>query len=209
MPLDFSLGQVTTKNLPWDVDDYLASEYLSNTTGTPGLSDLLQADYSMAYQPSSNTDLNYACHKTSIESVSSETSEPLTPTGQQNQTPTQIFPTNNLSYSTPEVELRSASRKPKNCKRRSAVSGTRAHARECHNLIEKQYRTRLKSQFERLLAVLPASNTRRLADKDSMANSSQVLSRGQVLDLASERILELENEIAFLLSIKPNGYPTA
>uniref|UniRef100_A0A0D2XSZ5 Uncharacterized protein n=1 Tax=Fusarium oxysporum (strain Fo5176) TaxID=660025 RepID=A0A0D2XSZ5_FUSOF len=69
MPLDFSLGQVTTKTLPWDADDYLASEYLSNTSSTHGLSDLLQANYSMACQPSPNTDLNYACHKTSIESL--------------------------------------------------------------------------------------------------------------------------------------------
>lgn len=69
-------------------------------------------------------------------------------------------------------------------------------ARECHNLVEKQYRNRLKAQFEALLAVLPVSQpldcTRPITGN---AQRGQYFSRGQVLDAARERILTLEEEI--------------
>ncbi|EXK23536.1 hypothetical protein FOMG_19701 [Fusarium oxysporum f. sp. melonis 26406] len=206
MPTHVNLLIATVKNLPWDADEYFASEYSSNASGSPELSDFLQVDFPMACQPSPDTEFDYPCHEASIEPLSSEASEPLTPTGQQSHSPTQLLPNNNLS-SVPEVQLRSASRKPKNRRHRVAAPSTQAHARECHNLVEKQYRTRLKSQFGRLLAVLPAANTRNLTDRDSGANQGQVLSRGQVLDLARDHILELEKEIAFLLNMRPNGYP--
>ncbi|UPK91463.1 hypothetical protein LCI18_002398 [Fusarium solani-melongenae] len=96
-----------------------------------------------------------------------------------------------------DVKLRSASRKPKRSthhKRPSHKSGIRA--RECHNLVEKLYRNRLKAQFEALLAVLPVSQpldcTRPITGN---AQQGQYFSRGQVLDAARERILELEKEI--------------
>ncbi|ENH72099.1 hypothetical protein FOC1_g10006464 [Fusarium oxysporum f. sp. cubense race 1] len=130
-----------------------------------------------------------------------ETNECSTTTIQESQLSTQMVQAPLVS----EVQLRDASRKPKS-RKYQVPSNTTAHIRECHHLAEKQYRTRLKSQFESLLAVLPASRTRTLADRDSMPSSGQVLSRGQVLDLARERILELEEEIEILISATSNGY---
>ncbi|KAF4452305.1 hypothetical protein F53441_4823 [Fusarium austroafricanum] len=145
----------------------------------------------MTYQPTPNTYLSYAHHDAS--NIAPQTGGLLTPTGQQSQTPNQ---TASFSYPACQVQLRSASRKSKNRRRRPA--GVQSHALECHNLNEKQYRTRLKSQFEGLLAVLPAASTLSLANRYSQVNFGQVLSRGQVLDLARDRILELEEKIEYL-----------
>ncbi|KNB20570.1 hypothetical protein FOXG_17475 [Fusarium oxysporum f. sp. lycopersici 4287] len=90
------------------------------------------------------------------------------------------------------VKLRSASRKPKRPRKKLAPS---LQARECHNEVEKQYRTRLKLRFESLLAALQTSRT---SDDDLRgASASEVgyaFSRGEVLDAATHRILALESE---------------
>jgi hypothetical protein len=91
-----------------------------------------------------------------------------------------------------DVKLRSASRKPKRSRKKPAPS---LQARECHNEVEKQYRTRLKLRFENLLAVLQASRT----NNDGLSgvnvpNAGYVFSRGEVLDAATHRILALEKE---------------
>ncbi|EXL66426.1 hypothetical protein FOPG_17393 [Fusarium oxysporum f. sp. conglutinans race 2 54008] len=91
-----------------------------------------------------------------------------------------------------DVKLRSASHKPKRPRKKPAPS---LQARECHNKVEKQYRTRLKLRFENLLAVLQASRTN---DDDlrgaSTTDVGYTFSRGEVLDAATHRILALEKE---------------
>ncbi|EXK23202.1 hypothetical protein FOXG_19727 [Fusarium oxysporum f. sp. lycopersici 4287] len=59
MPPECSPGQVTTKNHISNMDEYLASEYFTNTFGSPGPSDLLEADLSMDCQPSLEMNLDY------------------------------------------------------------------------------------------------------------------------------------------------------
>ncbi|KAJ9419692.1 hypothetical protein FOXG_19612 [Fusarium oxysporum f. sp. lycopersici 4287] len=91
-----------------------------------------------------------------------------------------------------DFKLRSASRKPKRSRKKPAPS---LQARECHNEVEKQYRTRLKLRFENLLAVLQASRT----NNDGLSgvnvpNAGYVFSRGEVLDAAIYRILALKKE---------------
>ncbi|WKT54182.1 hypothetical protein QSH57_004766 [Fusarium oxysporum f. sp. vasinfectum] len=91
-----------------------------------------------------------------------------------------------------DVKLHSASRKSKRSRKKPAPS---LQARECHNEVEKQYRTRLKLRFENLLAVLQASRT----NNDGLSgvnvpNAGYVFSRGEVLDAATHRILALEKE---------------
>jgi hypothetical protein len=97
-----------------------------------------------------------------------------------------------------DVKLRSASRKPRRPRKKPAPS---LHARQCHNEVEKQYRTRLKLRFENLLAVLQASCTN---DDDlsgvSITDVGHIFSRGEVLDVATNRILALEKENDKLLS---------
>lgn len=97
----------------------------------------------------------------------------------------------------PDIKLRSASSKPKKPSRRAPPGPKKeVRDRECHNLVEKQYRTRLKAQFEALLAVLLAAQP--LGHHDGGASGAglgQYLSRGQVLDAAKKRILRLEKEL--------------
>ncbi|KAJ9419709.1 hypothetical protein QL093DRAFT_2591227 [Fusarium oxysporum] len=93
------------------------------------------------------------------------------------------------------VKLRSASRKPKRFRVKPAVAPKTQQARECHNNVEKQYRTRLKLRFEKLLTVLQAS--RREDERPGEAKSLETnycFSRGDVLDAARQRILALEEE---------------
>lgn len=73
-----------------------------------------------------------------------------------------------------------------------------ASAREGHNLAEKQYRIRLKAQFEALLAVLPAAKKPNDVGQVSRVMQGQCFSRGEVLDAAREIILKQENEIEAL-----------
>lgn len=73
-----------------------------------------------------------------------------------------------------------------------------ASAREGHNLAEKQYRIRLKAQFEALLAVLPVANKSNDVGPSPRVIQGQCFSRGEVLDAARETILKQENEIEAL-----------
>jgi len=95
----------------------------------------------------------------------------------------------------PEVKMRSASHKPKKIHKKPGLPVHVLQARECHNNVEKQYRTRLKLRFERLLAVLEACKVRdeAVGDGDSEAPDFGY-SRGEVLDAARQRILTLEEE---------------
>ncbi|KAL5611012.1 hypothetical protein FOBRF1_007129 [Fusarium oxysporum] len=195
------------KNPTWDPDEYFAPEYFTNSLGSSETFDFLPADFPMACQPSPEMDLDSSSQDTNTEPLSRETSGPLTPTGENEYSLNQLSSTNNMACPMTEIQLRSASRKPKNHRRRGPAAGIQTHARECHNLVEKQYRTRLKSQFERLLAVLPAAHAQSLAYRDSTAHSDQVLSRGQVLDLARHRILELEDELEIVRGVRRGGYP--
>ncbi|KAF4626819.1 hypothetical protein G7Y89_g11333 [Cudoniella acicularis] len=68
----------------------------------------------------------------------------------------------------------------------SYSSTTTPVARTNHNLIEKQYRTRLNGQFETLLQTLPREVVGDAAEKR--------VSKAEVLVLAKERIRELERE---------------
>ncbi|KAF5705728.1 hypothetical protein FMUND_11970 [Fusarium mundagurra] len=186
------------QSLPRDVDEYLSSENFSNTSSSPELAEYMPAGYPFNCVPSSDAVPNYDAE---MQSPTTKTNECL---AQQSQLSKQAVQAPLRS----EVQLREASRKPKD-RRYQVTSNRSAHVRECHHLAEKQYRIRLKAQFESLLAVLPASRTNTLADKDSTPSSGQVLSRGQVLDLARERILELEEEVRITMSIMSNGYPLA
>ncbi|CAG1959686.1 unnamed protein product, partial [Fusarium graminearum] len=103
--------------------------------------------------------------------------------------------------STPtERKLRSASCKPKRSQVKRIFPLNTQRARQCHNNIEKQYRTRLKLRFEELLMVLQAS---RPEDEGSQEEGSLgtnfCISRGEVLDAARQRILTLEEENKRLL----------
>ncbi|KNB06163.1 hypothetical protein FOXG_06976 [Fusarium oxysporum f. sp. lycopersici 4287] len=189
------------------MNEYLASEHFTNTFGSSGLSDLLEADLSMACQPRLETSLDYICPDTNTERPRGATCGPLSPHEESNPS-NQQAPSKNISLSAPngELELRPASHKSKNRKRHSATPSNQLRARECHNLVEKYYRARLKTQFERLLAVLPAAQGRSLAGRDTAASFGQVLSRGQVLDMARNRILELEGKIEFILNMKQDSY---
>ncbi|EXK78364.1 hypothetical protein FOQG_16964 [Fusarium oxysporum f. sp. raphani 54005] len=94
-----------------------------------------------------------------------------------------------------EVKLRSVSRKPKRFRVKPAVAPKTQQAREYHNNVEKQYRTRLKLRFEKLLTVLQAS--RREDERPGEAKSlgtNDCFSRRDVLDTARQRILSLEEE---------------
>ncbi|KAF5557016.1 hypothetical protein FNAPI_5594 [Fusarium napiforme] len=200
MPIDLATEQVPAQSLSWDVDEYL-SEYFSNTSSSPELPDYVQTCCPFNYLPNPTTISN---HDADMVAPTIRTIEGSPATEQQNLSPAQAAQGAQMT----DIQLRAASRKPKN-RRYKVTTDTPAHVRECHHLAEKQYRTRLKAQFESLLAVLPASRTNTLADRDSSPSSGQVLSRGQVLDLARERILDLEQEIGIMRSITSNGYPLA
>lgn len=95
-----------------------------------------------------------------------------------------------------EAKLRSASHKPKNSRTNSVVAPDVAKARNCHNKVEKQYRARLKTRFGRLLAALQASMPAQNADGSAIGSldANYAYSRGEVLDLATDRILTMQEE---------------
>jgi hypothetical protein len=103
-------------------------------------------------------------------------------------------------------KLRTASRKaktPSKTAARNAIPHEVQVARASHNLVEKKYRSRLNGQFERLIAVLP-SRGGSLDDMDGGGgggllgddddDDARRLSKGEVLDLARQRIKALEKE---------------
>ncbi|KAF4500853.1 Allergen Fus c 3 [Fusarium agapanthi] len=98
-----------------------------------------------------------------------------------------------LEKSPAQVKMRSASRKPKKVRKKPALPAHVVQARECHNNVEKQYRTRLKQKFERLLAVLQAPKTKEESGGERESEAPDCgYSRGEVLDFARQRILTLE-----------------
>lgn len=94
------------------------------------------------------------------------------------------------------TQLRTASRAPKKRAaaqpRHPSETSEEVKARAAHNQVEQQYRKRLNTHFERLLAVLPAPGT-----EGGIANDRRV-SKAEVLDLARERIRALEKQTARL-----------
>ncbi|KAF4446851.1 Allergen Fus c 3 [Fusarium austroafricanum] len=100
-----------------------------------------------------------------------------------------------VSKTSPPAKMRSASRKPKNFRGRSSIPADIRQARESHNNVEKQYRTRLKYRFERLLSALQASMPKNESKgEDGSVRDPYCFSRGEVLDVARQRILTLEEE---------------
>ncbi|KAF4333300.1 Allergen Fus c 3 [Fusarium beomiforme] len=93
------------------------------------------------------------------------------------------------------AKMRSASRRPKKTRKKLILPAHVLQARECHNNVEKQYRTRLKLRFERLLAVLEASRAQDKYRGEGGPEAPEIgYSRGEVLDAARQRILTLEAE---------------
>ena len=100
-----------------------------------------------------------------------------------------------ISETSPPPKMRSASRKPKNLQGRPSVPAEIRQARDSHNNVEKKYRTRLKSHFERLLSVLQESMPKsEYRGKDGSVKDPHCFSRGEVLDAARRRIVVLEEE---------------
>jgi len=94
-----------------------------------------------------------------------------------------------------QPKMRSASRKPKNLGGRPLIPSKTRQARDSHNNVEKQYRTRLKYHFEKLLLVLQESMPKsQYGGKDGSVRDPYCFSRGEVLDAARQRILALEEE---------------
>uniref|UniRef100_A0A0D2YDC7 BHLH domain-containing protein n=1 Tax=Fusarium oxysporum (strain Fo5176) TaxID=660025 RepID=A0A0D2YDC7_FUSOF len=187
-------GTLDTLVQGYDKSQFQMPPDCSSGQGSSGPSDLLEADLSIACQPSFETNLDYICPDANTEPLRREMSGPLTPPEEASNPSNQQPPSKDISLHVPDVQLqlRSALRKSKNRKRRGTAPSNPEHTRESHNLVEKHYRARLKTQFERLLTVLPVAQARSLADRDTTANIGQVLSRGQVLDMARNRIIELE-----------------
>jgi hypothetical protein len=95
----------------------------------------------------------------------------------------------------PPPKMRSASRKAKNRRGRPPITSEIRQARDSHNNVERQYRTRLKYHFERLLSVLQESMPKsQYKGKDGPVKDPYCFSRGEVLDAARQRILALEEE---------------
>ncbi|KAI6756153.1 hypothetical protein HG530_011889 [Fusarium avenaceum] len=93
------------------------------------------------------------------------------------------------------AKMRSASRKPKNRRERPSLPANTRQARESHNNVEKQYRSRLKFRFERLLSVVQASMPKNESKSENgTVKDDYCFSRGEVLDAARDRILTLEEE---------------
>ncbi|KAK4450805.1 hypothetical protein QBC34DRAFT_65807 [Podospora aff. communis PSN243] len=100
------------------------------------------------------------------------------------------------------------------------AASDKIRARRNHNIVEKQYRNRLNAQFERLLSVLPPeqqkapalangqtspSTRKRRASSSSVTVSTpedRRLSKAEVLDVATNRIKELEADRERLLREK-------
>lgn len=104
----------------------------------------------------------------------------------------------------PARELRSASRTSKNTGK-AAETSEQLRTRSSHNMVEKQYRNRLNAQFEELLATLPMASPGETSPEDEEGDGAvrdrrlkmgdkRRFSKGEVLDMARQRILYLEEE---------------
>ncbi|KKF92362.1 Allergen Fus c 3 [Ceratocystis platani] len=114
------------------------------------------------------------------------------------------------------AQLRTASRAPKKQKtptRRDSESFEESRAREAHNQVEQQYRHRLNSHFERLLATIPMSEyhgeTDMMADEEggspgrraaARAGIEKRISKAEVLEMGRTWIEKLTKECAELRS---------
>ncbi|KAL1899059.1 hypothetical protein Cpir12675_001616 [Ceratocystis pirilliformis] len=114
------------------------------------------------------------------------------------------------------AQLRTASRAPKKQKppvRRNSESFEESRAREAHNQVEQQYRHRLNSHFERLLATIPMSEyhgeTDMMADEEggspdrraaARAGIEKRISKAEVLEMGRTWIEKLTKECAELRS---------
>ncbi|SPJ83617.1 uncharacterized protein FTOL_10133 [Fusarium torulosum] len=96
------------------------------------------------------------------------------------------------------VNLRTASYKPKkptkwltkNLAYKKLTSLERlTQPRQSHNLVEKRYRSKLKSHFESLLAVLPVPPSK---DDHDQKSCNRCFTRAEVLVAARDRIISLE-----------------
>ncbi|KAM5364944.1 hypothetical protein ACJA88_012786 [Fusarium oxysporum] len=97
--------------------------------------------------------------------------------------------------SSPAVKMRSASRKPKTLRGKPSIPANIQLARESLNNVERDYRTRLKVRFEKLLrAVQESMFKNETTDEDGSVRDDYRFSRGEVLDAARQRILALEEE---------------
>lgn len=96
------------------------------------------------------------------------------------------------------VTLRTASYKPKKptkwltksmAYKKLTSSERLKQPRQSHNLVEKRYRSKLKSHFESLLAVLPVPPSK---DDHEDKSCTHCFSRAEVLVAARDRIISLE-----------------
>ncbi|KAF7538757.1 hypothetical protein G7Z17_g12582 [Cylindrodendrum hubeiense] len=96
-------------------------------------------------------------------------------------------------------KLRSASRTSKNSYTKPSDTPEERRTRASHNLVEKQYRNRLNSQFESLLNALP-EQIRTGGDGEGSDGGGPVdwgdrrVSKGEVLEMARKHIETLERE---------------
>ncbi|KAL1898149.1 hypothetical protein Sste5346_003551 [Sporothrix stenoceras] len=85
-----------------------------------------------------------------------------------------------------------------------SLTSEERRARQNHNIVEKQYRNRLNSQFERLLSILPANQMEGAEMGRTVEFDERRMSKAEVLDLARRRIHALENEIQQLYTDRDN-----
>jgi hypothetical protein len=85
-----------------------------------------------------------------------------------------------------------------------SLTSEERRARQNHNIVEKQYRNRLNSQFERLLSILPANQMEGVESGRTVEFDERRMSKAEVLDLARRRIHALENEVQQLYSDRDN-----
>jgi hypothetical protein len=88
-------------------------------------------------------------------------------------------------------KLRSASRSSKNIDHKPDETADERRSRNAHNIVEKQYRSRLNARFEGLLGVLPNSvRPPGTGDGDGEVR----MTKGDVLDMSMTYIRTLENQ---------------
>ncbi|EMT72277.1 Allergen Fus c 3, partial [Fusarium odoratissimum] len=183
-----------------DKEESLNSEYfLADHMMQFENSDFLQADPSTTVQIGAETASNQVNYIPNMEQYSRAFRGPDLSARDVDSSLGLTVPSRRNSSQDPYIQLRSASQKPKNRKNHQpAPSRDIVRARKCHNQVEKKYRNRLRIQFENLLAVLPTAQASTYTDRDTAGHIGYSLSRGQVLDAARDRILELEKKVELL-----------
>ncbi|KAJ9138103.1 hypothetical protein NKR23_g8610 [Pleurostoma richardsiae] len=177
---------------------------------------------SMSPPPSKKQCSSKAKSTSSTKSSSSKSSKSRTPKASNSRTGSLSGPPGTSGHGgNHNIQLRTASRKPKAAGQQArsptgsadddedddddALTNEERRARRNHNNVEKQYRNRLNTQFEKLLAVLPAADQRAAvgggkggkgaSSAGAVAESDDKrMSKAEVLDLARRRIGQLEDE---------------